>query len=405
MKLLPLALLALLCAPPAASVAQAFQFEQTLASATPSSLFGASVALSGNVAIFGAPLDNFAEIHRFDGASWTREAILSPAVPGFTATAVDIDGSVAIVGDWTSGAAHIYRHNGSAWIQEAALASPVVTPYNGFGGSVAIEGNRAVVGSFFEDQSGVAYVYEFDQGQWTVEDRLAPSDGAVDDHFGTDVAISGGTILVGSPNHGSANSGASYFYDLDPNGWQENQIVFGVNDKFGVSVALEGDAAAIGASFDNHAGAFSGAAYVYGRSGGDWTQSARLTADDATIRDQFGRNVDLSGGRVVVGTGTDDGQDPDPNHGAYLFTSVNGSWSQTAKVPLPGNGVPVTIDGTRFMAGRDGGQGAGSVRSYVIIPEPSSLVIGSAAVVLGYGRRRVHQQCKGVALPSPRGAW
>src|SRR5262245_20878716 len=74
------------------------------------------------------------------------------------------------------------------------------------------------------------------------------------------------------------------------------------DDKTGVSVAVEGDTAVVGAYQDDNAGGFdAGSAYVFVRAGGVWTQQAMLTNEDGVASDRFGYSVAISGDTVVVG--------------------------------------------------------------------------------------------------------
>jgi hypothetical protein len=375
--------------------AAGFQLEQTITPAGSGSKFGSSLALSGNEAIIGGA--GFAEIQRFSNGQWSNEATLSPSGGvGFYASDVDIFGNLAIVGDWNRNLAYIYRYNGTKWLEETQLTPSGDGPFTGFGSSVALSANRVVVGAFGDGGSGAAYVYKFDQGSWSLEQKLSASDIAHDDFFGQSVDISGNTILVGSSaaDATAQNSGAAYFYDFDGNNWQQTQKVSGqaaFSHRFGSDVALDGTRAVIGSWGDSYIGAFAGSAYVYDRTLAGWSQTAKLIADNGTTRDAFGTFVSLSGDYVIVGTGDNDGQDPNPQPAAYLYAGVGNAWSQIARVPTPGNGVPVGIDGLRFMTGSQIPIGLGTVQSYLIsIPEPTTAVLLMPIVCALYLRRPGH---------------
>jgi hypothetical protein len=78
------------------------------------------------------------------------------------------------------------------------------------------------------------------------------------------------------------------------------------NDNFGSSVAISGDTVVVGAYKDNHAGTGSGSAYIFTLSGGVWTQQSKLTASDAAANEHFGVSVAISGDTVVVGAWIDE---------------------------------------------------------------------------------------------------
>ena len=362
------------------------QIEQTLTPSVSGSGFGSSLALSGDVAIIG--VTGFAEIERFSNGQWSHEATLLPSSgTGFYASDVDIRGDLAIVGDWEGQLAYVYRYNGTNWVEEALFKPSGNGPFTGFGSSVAISANRAVVGSFGDGGSGAAYVYKFDQGAWSLEQKIVALDIASNDFFGQSVDISGNVVLVGATwaDAGTPNSGAAYFYDFDGAKWQQIQKVTGqgtITQAFGVDVTLDSNRAIIGSWGDSNVGAFSGSAYVFDRTPNGWEQQAKLVADNATERDLFGRYVSLSGDSVAVGTGGNDGQDPNPQPTAYLYSWADNDWSQVASIPTPGNGVPVVIDGLRFMTGSQIPIGPGTVQSYLIAPEPGAIGLAITSFAL-----------------------
>ena len=92
------------------------------------------------------------------------------------------------------------------------------------------------------------------------------------------------------------------------------------DDVFGCSVALAGDTALVGAMFDDTAaGLYAGSAYVFVRSGTNWSQQAKLTAGDAAAGDQFGYAVALTGDTALLGAVTDDTTAGTNAGSAYVF--------------------------------------------------------------------------------------
>jgi len=137
---------------------------------------------------------------------------------------------------------------------------------------------------------------------------------------------SGEVLMVGASDaHGNENySGAVYVYQRDPNGaWSQTAKLIasdGENsDRFGASVALSGDLAAIGAWGDDDHGEHTGAVYVFIRQADDsWPEVAKLIADDGAPDDRFGGAVALSGNTAVIGARYDDDQGTDSGS-AYVF--------------------------------------------------------------------------------------
>ncbi len=97
------------------------------------------------------------------------------------------------------------------------------------------------------------------------------------------------------------------------------------SDSFGISVAVSGDTAVVGAFLDDHAGLpNAGSAYVIVRSGTSWTEQAKLTASDAAVFDEFGFSVALSGDTVVIGANADDPAGDSGAGSAYVFRLFQG---------------------------------------------------------------------------------
>gem|GEM_PF-4131515 len=178
---------------------------------------------------------------------------------------------------------------------------------DGFGGSVAIDGNYLVVGAPHEAQyAGAAHVFERVGNQWNEVAYLKaanPSDGDV---FGTSVDISGDTIAVGASQGANPNPGFVYVYQRDSSGiWQEQAILEGSGEGrgFGSSVALQDDQLLIGAPFQRlPGGPQTGLAYVFGRDPlGNWTELETLSPSNGDNGDIFGGSVALDGSVAVVG--------------------------------------------------------------------------------------------------------
>lgn len=308
--------------------------------ATPGDLFGWTVALSGDDVIVGA------RFHRADDRSgvayvFRRDDNLTPSD----------------VGD-------------DFWVQQAMLAASDGAIDDDFGASVAISGNRAIVGAAKDDDacsgdedpncnSGSAYVFRRDDNGtpldptddlWLEEDKLMGSATEPGDMFGMSVSISEDLCVVGSwlADSVGVNSGAAYVFRREDNGtpfdqaddfWvEESKLVpldGATQDQFGISVSIDGERAIVGAWLDDDAGSLSGSAYVFRRIVSDmldesdviWKQEAKLVASDASAGDEFGKSVSIHGNWVAVGAFEDDdacADDPSPNPecdsgSAYVF--------------------------------------------------------------------------------------
>jgi len=144
------------------------------------------------------------------------------------------------------------------------------------------------------------------------EAKLLASDGAESDYFGYSVALDGDTAMIGAPTDysGSPVSGSVFVFARSAGEWSEQAELLpddgAAGDRFGHSVALDGDSAIVGAIQDDDNGENSGSAYVLIRAAGVWTEQAKLLASDGADLDRFGASVALDGDTAVVGATTND---------------------------------------------------------------------------------------------------
>jgi hypothetical protein len=177
---------------------------------------------------------------------------------------------------------------------------------------------------------------------------LPDSSPLIGDGFGASVALAGDTLVVGVPTEGSnaggtadaaPDSGGVFVYVRNGASWTQQAFLKASTvtegDVFGSSVALQGDLLVVGAPGEASPGpgdAF-GAAYLFRRDAGIWTQSAVLKADAPVAGARFGTAVAVSGGTVAVGApGQLAAGDTDPSGAAYVFEQVAGSWTQQSLV-------------------------------------------------------------------------
>ncbi len=259
--------------------------------------------------------------------------------------------------------------------QEAKLLADDAALTDQFGSSVALFGDRALIGARNDSDngtfSGSAYVFVRSGSTWTQEAKLLADDGGVLDQFGFAVALSENRALVGALNDDDAanNSGAAYVFVRSGSTWtQEAKLVADdgeASDQFSTSLSLSEDRALIGAVRGNSAGTFAGAAYVFARSGSTWTQEAKLTPS-VVSEDEFGRSVSLSGDRALIGAPAfDDGVNA--TGAAFIFTRSGSSWAQEAVLvsedaqDLDSFGFSVSLSGDEALVGAPGKTDAGDL--------------------------------------------
>ena len=144
------------------------------------------------------------------------------------------------------------------------------------------------------------------------ESKINASDVALGDDFGRNVAIDGDYAIVGAylDDDGSSNSGSAYIFKRNGTEWsQEDKIVASdaaANDNFGISVAISGDYAIVGVPYDDDGGSASGSAYIFKRNGTEWSQEDKIVASDDAQNDYFGISVAISGDYAIEGGTYDD---------------------------------------------------------------------------------------------------
>jgi len=218
--------------------------------------------------------------------------------------------------------------------------------YDVFGTSVALSGDTALVGAPFGDgattNQGAAYVFVRTGATWSPQAKLTANDGAGGDKFGYSVALSGDTALVGAYQDDVGSNtyqGSAYVFVRSGPTWTQQAKLTAADGAayvyFGQSVALSGETAVVGAPYDDvDANTDQGSAYVFVRSVTTWTQQAKLTAADGAAEDYFGYAVSLAGETALVGAPYDD-VGANANQGsAYVFVRSGTSWSPQTQLTV-----------------------------------------------------------------------
>ena len=171
-----------------------------------------------------------------------------------------------------SGSAYIFERTDGIWLEKQKLLASDGAIGEAFGSAVSISGNYAAIGAPYHIERGMAgsgSVYVFERGTdgtWTEESKLTSSDIADGDWFGSSVSVSGDAIVIGAQKDN--DRGSAYLFRPDSGGtWAEIQKFVAADvaagDRFGSSVAVSGDTALIGAHLADGVNADSGAAYFF----------------------------------------------------------------------------------------------------------------------------------------------
>jgi FG-GAP repeat len=299
--------------------------------------FGWAVAVSGSTIAVSAPnhgpitaagAEGAAYIFSDTSGTWKQTAELT--VDDGTSNdlfglSIGVSGQTVVVGapnhqvgsgGFFQGVAYVFSDSGGSWQQTAELTGSDSMLQESFGQSVAIDGSTIVAGAYrarFDDPPktiGSAYVFAETAGTWSQTAELAPDDAAAGDSFGTSVAVSGGTAVVGAPFHetgGNTAQGAAYvFTKAVSGGWpQAAELRAGdgaAGDKFGTSVAVSGSTVVAGSPNRTvGANATQGTAYAFSDVPGDWEQTDELVASDGGANDALGNSVAVSGATIAAG--------------------------------------------------------------------------------------------------------
>ncbi|MCO6459472.1 MAG: hypothetical protein J5I93_29520 [Pirellulaceae bacterium] len=326
---------------------------------------GASIVSDRHYVLARKPTDaNLKETlfnFRGRGPAWTALAAHDTVTPAIVPTAkvgtsVAIDGQTAVIGarDFDGrGAAFVYTMvpGTDDWVLQATLQAEGIQVDSHFGQTVAINGNTIVVGAPGVDSGlGAAYVFQRLGTAWSEVQAL---DRGSMSGFGRALDLGVSSLIVGASN-------SAAIYELGGSGWTLATRLNG-SDDFGAAVAIDGGTALVGAP---RADSQDGAVYVFADNGADWVQQgAPLTAADGADHDLFGRSLDLVGPYALIGApGV-----ASSSGAAYVFERSGGNWSQLDKLTVGGGqandrfGFSVAMTGERAVIGaygRDNSEGA-----------------------------------------------
>lgn len=310
--------------------------------------FGGAVAVSGNRLVVGAPYEGSSDkgavyVFRRDGGEWVFEQrLVGPGAGQYDhfGASVAISADVIAVGTEQNGhEVYVFRYQGEQWVHEVTIG----------GHSVALQGDRLAIGTGREK----VRIYEYEDGAWEQQQELV----VAPDYTGITVALDNDRLVAGSWRTG-------YVFQYDGSEWVlEASLTTDAGhdgDRFGCVVVIDSDLIVVGAPRDDDVGNESGAAYVFGFDGVNWSEQARLIGGDLGFYSAFGSSaVIYDDGTIIVGAPR--AAYPafaDGNAGAaYVFELKDGSWNQTIKLSAPdgmsgdGFGAALAVIGDKIVVG------------------------------------------------------
>jgi hypothetical protein len=355
-----------------------------------------ATGVDGNQANNNAQNSGAAYVFTRSGGVWTQQAYLKASNTGANdgfGVSVAISGDTIVVGAQfedsagsqndnsalDAGAAYVFTRSGAVWTQQAYLKGHNTEAGDQFGTNVAVEGDTLAVGAIGEaggstgvnhsdnnnqPGSGAVYVFTRSGGVWSQQAYVKASNAG--GLFGNSVALSGDTLAVGAQFEASSATGvngndadnsaplagAVYVFTRTGTDWTQQAYVKASNteagDRFGEDVALDGDTLAVGARFEasgvvgnqaDNSVSNSGAAYVFKRTAGIWSQEAYLKASHPENSNNFAGTITIAGDLVAVGARLEDSgstgingnqvSNSAPDSGAvYVFKRTAGVWDQ-----------------------------------------------------------------------------
>ncbi|MXY42882.1 MAG: hypothetical protein F4Y50_02280 [Dehalococcoidia bacterium] len=392
--------------------------------------FGWSLSLTGDTLVVGAPYSGYNSSYEIYIEAWEAEDKTpylgsvyvynttetdwtdSPSPVKITAHSgvlwtrfgwsVSVSGDALAVGEpyrrqdvedggysYRDGAAYVFTRPSGGWDSTAEhreLPKPDIMPYDEYGWSVYVSGEMVIAGAPGDsnengNDAGSAYLFMMPDDGWASETSLSDPvtlkahDGPAGDRFGQSVAVDGEALVIGVPGDHERVSGEAYLFARRNNEWDYRRIVLDVPDanpggRLGTSVSVSRDTIVVGAPGTEN-GNDPGAAYVFMRPEDGWgdqymiSRVAKLTAPDATSDARHGYSVATDGDTIVVGS---------PGEGAaYVYTRPDTGWSDVsspAKLTAPriaaGSrfGHAVSLSGDSIVVGDPQGGGPGVAYVY-----------------------------------------
>ncbi len=395
-----------------------------------SDLFGTALDIEGDTIMVGSPQHYAAglvyagAVYAFErsSGSWNERAKLiadTPVVAAGFGASVSLSGTTVVIGapqtDFSRGAAHVFVRNAEQWSEQQVLLANDGNYQHYFGGSVAVEGERVVVGAANAstpggDNQGAAYVWVRNGSTWTQEQKIFETQSTLFEGYGSAVAISQGRVLVGSPRQrrfGPAGEGVVHAFEEQDGVWTlRQQFSNSATLYFGYALAMSGDTVLIGTDYDQ--------AFAYTFPGSQWAPESPLIASDGAALSGLGRAVAVEGDTAVIASVAYDTLDPANRGGVFVFERQGDAWvfrqslRRTSGAAVTAYSPSFNLSGNHLLVGRivfaRDPNGVWSEQQLLINSDPqqdggfgTSAAISGDLLVIGAPTQYVNQQFRGAA--------
>ncbi len=299
--------------------------------------FGSAVAIDGDFMAVGAYYYNVAStspgvgsvyMWHYNGTVWGYHSQIIPSNNPYNGdqfgNAISIWGNNMVVGAWNAsldgdlnpGAVYFYHYNGTSWTDESKFVCGISNYDLGYGTSVDIYGDYAIVGApGISSNRGAAFIYYHNAGTWELSFAI-PADGSPDDYKGSSVSIGQNIAFIGAKGTNKV-----YVYTYNGTSWEFNTTLSAPGTiSFGNTMNYDGTNLIVGDEGDN-------AAYIYNYGGSNWNYQ-KITASDGGSTDHFGCNVSIDGNYAIVGAWAKNSM----TGAAYIFENNGTNWTQSQKI-------------------------------------------------------------------------
>ncbi|HOT11999.1 MAG TPA: FG-GAP repeat protein, partial [Polyangiaceae bacterium] len=289
----------------------------------PASNFGESIAIDGDTMVIGAPgvsadqTEGVAYVYVRAGSTWVEQAQLAvPSLPLNTrfGHAVAVSGNTVVVGapdssNDRSGSAHVFVYQYGGWSLQESLEDGAPTASDRFGNAVSIQGDRLLVGAPGSTwpgfPSGKAVLFTRKSSKWKVEKTFSDPPGDLSLNFGYSVALAAPWVFIGSPGGSFMGKQKVVYYESTSSGWKDCEVLepskLKANSRFGSSISVSGSLLAVGAPEENDSVPEAGAVFVFHWNGTKWEELDKLKVTPPVIHGAFGKNLSVSGHRIIAG--------------------------------------------------------------------------------------------------------